>query len=121
MGDKKVIDDLEKSINNLKQQSDQIYALINKGDAKNAEKLAITEGSGYYQAYVESIKNAKAVYNDEMDDGIRFDEEISTRSSKAMITSTTICITSILTGVAICIYITKSLKDPIEEIEDSCK
>ncbi|GAA0865456.1 methyl-accepting chemotaxis protein [Paraclostridium tenue] len=116
-GNKKLIDDLENSIANLKQQNGQIYAFIDKGDNNGAQQLAITEGSGYYQAYVESVKNAKAIYEDEAARGIIFDKEIENTTSTAMITSTTICIASIVAGIFICIYITKSLKKPIEEIE----
>ncbi|MGL5755016.1 MAG: methyl-accepting chemotaxis protein [Paraclostridium sp.] len=117
LGDKKLIDDLESSISNLKQQNQQIYTFIDNGDTKSAQNLAITDGSGYYQAYVDSVKNAKAIYDDEAARGIRFDKEIEYTASKAMITSTTICISSIVIGVVICIYITKGLKEPIEEIE----
>lgn len=116
-GDKKLIDDLESSIANLKQQNQQIYTFIDSGDTKSAQNLATVEGSGYYQAYVESVKNAKAIYDDEAARGIRFDKEIEHTASKAMITSTIICIFSIVAGVVICVYITKGLKEPIEEIE----
>ena len=117
IGDKKLIDDIEKSIANLKQQNGQIYKFIDKGDNKSAEQLVITEGSGYYQVYVESVSNSRAIYEDEMSRGIRFDKEIENTTSTAMITYTIICVASILAGIFICMYIKKSLKKPIEEIE----
>ncbi|MDU7967111.1 MAG: methyl-accepting chemotaxis protein [Paeniclostridium sordellii] len=116
-GDKQLIDNLEAAIANLKQQNQLIYSFLDKGDVANAQKIAVTEGSGYYQAYVDSVNSAKAIYEDEAARGVRFDKEIENTASKAMITSTTMCILSILAGVVICIYITKSLKQPIEELE----
>ncbi|CEN21319.1 methyl-accepting chemotaxis sensory transducer [[Clostridium] sordellii] len=116
-GDKQLIDNLEADIANLKQQNQLIYSFLDKGDVANAQKIAITEGSGYYQAYVDSVNSAKAIYEDEAARGVRFDKEIENTASKSMITSTTMCILSILAGVVICIYITKSLKQPIEELE----
>ncbi|CEN79134.1 methyl-accepting chemotaxis protein [Paraclostridium sordellii] len=116
-GDKQLIDNLEADIANLKQQNQLIYSFLDKGDVANAQKIAITEGSGYYQAYVDSVNSAKAIYEDEAARGVRFDKEIENTASKSMITSTTMCILSILVGVVICIYITKSLKQPIEELE----
>lgn len=111
IGDKKLIDDIEKSIANLKQQNGQIYKFIDKGDNKSAEQLAITEGSWYYQAYVESVNNAKAIYEGEESKGIRFDKEIVNTTSAAMINFTIICVASIIAGIFICIYIKKSLKN----------
>ncbi|CEQ00658.1 methyl-accepting chemotaxis protein [Paraclostridium sordellii] len=116
-GDKQLIDNLEADIANLKQQNQLIYSFLDEGDVANAQKIAITEGSGYYQAYVDSVNSAKAIYEDEAARGVRFDKEIENTASKSMITSTTMCILSILAGVVICIYITKSLKQPIEELE----
>ncbi|MCR1849688.1 methyl-accepting chemotaxis protein [Paeniclostridium sordellii] len=116
-GDKQLINNLEADIANLKQQNQLIYSFLDKGDVANAQKIAITEGSGYYQAYVDSVNSAKAIYEDEVARGVRFDKEIENTASNSMITSTTMCIISILAGVVICIYITKSLKQPIEELE----
>ncbi|GAA0104901.1 methyl-accepting chemotaxis protein [Paraclostridium sordellii] len=116
-GDKQLIDNLEAAIANLKQQNQLIYSFLDKGDVANAQKIAVTEGSGYYQAYVDSVNSAKAIYEDEAARGVRFDKEIENTASKAMITSTTMCIVSILAGVVICVFITKSLKQPIEELE----
>ena len=116
-GDKQLINNLEADIANLKQQNQLIYSFLDKGDVANAQKIAITEGSGYYQAYVDSVNSAKAIYEDEAARGVRFDKEIENTASNSMITSTTMCIISILAGVVICIYITKSLKQPIEELE----
>ncbi len=117
LGDQSLIDDLENSIAELKQQNDLIYSLLDKGDVVNAEKLAITEGSGYYNAYVDSANKAKAIYEDEAARGVKFDKEIEARTSRAMFTSVIICIGSILIGIFVCISMTKKLKKPIEEIE----
>ncbi len=40
------------------------------------------EGSGYYQAYVESVNNVKAIYEGEESKGIRFDKEIEISVNK---------------------------------------
>ena len=119
LGDKKLVSNLEASIENLKKENDNIYSLIHQGKTQEAQQIAITDGSGYYNGYVACINNAKAVYEDEKARSVEFDKEIKERSSKAITSSVVISAVVILTGLGICIFITKKLQTPIKELESA--
>ncbi|WP_195336039.1 methyl-accepting chemotaxis protein [Paraclostridium bifermentans] len=119
LGDKKLVSDLEASIENLKKENNNIYSLLHQGKAQEAQQIAITDGSGYYNGYVASINAAKAVYEDEKARSVEFDKEIKERSSKAITSSVVISAVVILTGLGICIFITKKLQTPIKELESA--
>ncbi|MFL1468261.1 methyl-accepting chemotaxis protein [Paraclostridium bifermentans] len=119
LGDKKLVSDLEASIENLKKENNNIYSLLHQGKAQEAQQIAITDGSGYYNGYVASINAAKAVYEDEKARSVEFDKQIKERSSKAITSSVVISAVVILTGIGICIIITKKLQTPIKELESA--
>ncbi|WGX77026.1 HAMP domain-containing protein [Paraclostridium bifermentans] len=119
LGDKKLVSNLEASIENLKKENDNIYSLLHQGKVKEAQQIAITDGSGYYNGYVASINAAKAVYEDEKSRSVEFDKEIKERSSKAITSSVVISAVVILSGLGICIFITKKLQTPIKELESA--
>lgn len=119
LGDKKLVSNLEASIENLKKENNNIYSLLHQGKAQEAQQIAITDGSGYYNGYVASINAAKAVYEDEKARSVEFDKEIKERSSKAITSSVVISAVVILTGLGICIFITKKLQTPIKELESA--
>ena len=119
LGDKKLVSDLEASIENLKKENNNIYSLLHQGKAQEAQQIAITDGSGYYNGYVASINAAKAVYEDEKARSVDFDKQIKERSSKAITSSIVISAVVILSGLGICIFITKKLQTPIKELESA--
>ena len=119
LGDKTLVSDLEASIENLKKENNNIYSLLHQGKAQEAQQIAITDGSGYYNGYVASINAAKAVYEDEKARSVEFDKQIKERSSKAITSSVVISAVVILTGIGICIIITKKLQTPIKELESA--
>ena len=117
IGEKDLVNKLESSIANLKRENDNIYALLNQGKAQEAQQIAITEGSGYYNAYVECVNNAKEVYSDEKNDSVEIDKDIKKKSEVAIISSVMISIFVIVAGIVICIFITKRLSAPLKELE----
>ncbi|RDY23869.1 methyl-accepting chemotaxis protein [Romboutsia maritimum] len=117
MGDEKLIDNLESSIAELRQQNEKIYSLIEKKDYKAAQEMSVKKDGEYYKSYTKSEEEAKKLYEDAQDRGIKFNKEVQETSSKATFTSIVIGIVNIIAGVFICLFITKSLKQPIEEIE----
>ena len=48
--DKELIDNLESSIVELRQEYEKIYAFIEQGDYKTAQEMATSEDSEYYQS-----------------------------------------------------------------------
>ncbi|MCG4735175.1 hypothetical protein L0M92_16350, partial [Casaltella massiliensis] len=70
--------------------------LIHQGKAKEAEHIAVTSGSVYYNAYDTCINTAKAIYEDEKARSVEFNKEIKERSSKAIKSSVVISAVVIL-------------------------
>ncbi len=116
-GDEKLIDNIESSIVELRQEYEKIYAFIEQGDYKTAQEMGTSADSGYYKAYEKCVEDTTALYKDAETHGIEFNKQVQDTVSKARIFSTAISVFSIVVGVVICLYIIKSLKRPIEEIE----
>ena len=116
-GDEKLVGNIESSIVELRQQSEKIYALIEQGDYKTAKEMAIKEDAEYYQAYDKCKKNATALSEDAEVLGTKFDKGVQDTVSKAKFISEALCLFAIIAGIVICLYVTKRLKQPIEEIE----
>ncbi|OXX82496.1 hypothetical protein AVM15_18285 [Paraclostridium benzoelyticum] len=119
LGDKKLVEDLGTSLETLKRENGNLYSLIHQGKAKEAEHIAVTSGSVYYNAYDTCINTAKAIYENEKARSVEFNKEIKERSSKAIKSSVVISVVVILSGLGICIFITKKLQNPIKELESA--
>ena len=115
-GDQKLVENLHTSVDTLKQECDKVFALLEKGDYNNA--IEITKpNTAYFNAYNKCVDDSK-ILNDEAEaSGIKFNKGVQDTSSKATITAIVISILTIIIGVVVCIFITRSLKRPIEEIE----
>ncbi|HSQ89350.1 methyl-accepting chemotaxis protein, partial [Romboutsia sp.] len=115
--DEKLIDNLESSVVELRQEYEKIYAFIEQGDYKTAKEIAIREDLEYYQAYENCAENSISLSEDAKALGIKFDKGVSDSVSNARFISIGLSLFAIVAGVVIALYITKSLKKPIEEIE----
>uniref|UniRef100_UPI0005A9D9CB methyl-accepting chemotaxis protein n=1 Tax=Faecalimicrobium dakarense TaxID=1301100 RepID=UPI0005A9D9CB len=115
-GDPKFVDNLEQSVNALKQECDKVLALIEQGNYEKA--VEITEpNTPYFNAYDKCVDDAVS-FNQEVEaDAIKFNKGVSETSKRATFASIAISAFTVVSGVAICIFITKRLKQPIEEIE----
>jgi methyl-accepting chemotaxis protein len=117
LADEKLIDSIEGSIVELRQEYQEIYAFVEQGDYKTAQEMGTSGDSGYYKAYMQAVEDATTLYEDAEARGIEFNKQVQDTVSKARFISTTMNIFAIVVGVVICLYIIKSLKRPIEEIE----
>ncbi|RDY22454.1 methyl-accepting chemotaxis protein [Romboutsia maritimum] len=115
--DKNLIGNIESSISELRQEYEKVNGVIKQGDYNTAKEMVMKEDRGYYQAYSKCVENAEVLYENAETVGTKFDEGVSSSVSKAWIISLVLNILSIVSGIIICLYITKSLKQPIEEIE----
>ncbi|HSQ87261.1 methyl-accepting chemotaxis protein [Romboutsia sp.] len=115
--DKELIDNLKSSMVVLKQEYEKICGFIEQGDYETAHEMATSEDSKYYQTYDECDATAIKIYEEAQADGIKFDKGVSDTVSNASLISTVLSVFSIVAGAVIAVYITKSLKKPIEEIE----
>ncbi len=116
-GDEKLIDDIKSSIVELRQQSEKIYAFIEQGDYETAKEMAVRTDDEYYQAYDKCKKNAIALSEDVETHGIAFDKGVQDTVSKAKFISIALIVFATVAGLFICGYVTKKLRQPIDEIE----
>ncbi|WP_042273372.1 methyl-accepting chemotaxis protein [[Clostridium] dakarense] len=114
--EEKLINDLENEVGKLKQEYDKAFALAESGNYKGTLEM-VGENTVYRGIYDKCIEYAKTLNEHAEKDAIKFDKGIQDTVSKATIVSITISLFTIVAGIAICVYITKSLKNPIEEIE----
>ncbi|MGL5756084.1 MAG: methyl-accepting chemotaxis protein [Paraclostridium sp.] len=115
-GNADLINNLESSIANLKQQYEQVYVVMQQGNYKGAKDMTV-KATPYYDAYEKCVEDSIAVNDKSEEFGNQFNKDIIKASDSATIGSVVISTFTIIAGIVICLYITKSLKDPIEEIE----
>ncbi|WP_373598074.1 HAMP domain-containing methyl-accepting chemotaxis protein [Paraclostridium bifermentans] len=118
-GDKAFIENLKSDIQNLQNECNNVYNVLGtEGGAAKAAEIT-RENTPYYNAYNECV-DASVELNKVADDrGNDFHNQIQKTSSGAIVASVTLSLVAIAAGIAICIYITKSLKKPVEEIEEA--
>ncbi len=116
MTDKNLIDNFETSLENLRQQYMKIYGFIEKGDLKNAAELT-TKTSEYWAVYDKCAQNSVLLNEDAQARASQFDKDAQNTVSKSQVISIAVSSFTMLMGVVICLYVTKSLKKPIEEVE----
>ncbi len=115
--DKELIDNLESSIAELRQQYEKIYELREQGHNKTAEEMATNESSEYCQIYNKCEEISIDLSKEAQADGIEFEKKIQDTVSKVRLISTSLSLFAMIVGAIICVYITRSLRKPIEEIE----
>ena len=108
--DKELIDNLESSIANLRQQYEKIYELIEQGHNKTAEEMATNESSEYCQAYNKCEELSITISKEAQADGIEFDKKIQDTVSKVRFISTTLSVFAMIVGAVICRVYYKELK-----------
>ncbi|RDY22406.1 methyl-accepting chemotaxis protein, partial [Romboutsia maritimum] len=117
--DKSLIDTLDTSVSELREQFKSIYAIIESGGYKDAQDKANEHHSKLVQVYNKCAKDALNLYQDAEVKGIEFDKKVESTVKIVLYIAIGMGIASIVAALIICIYITKKLKDPIEEIEMS--
>ena len=119
-GDQKLVDNLEQSVQSLKQECDKVLELIGQGNYEKA--IEITEpNTPYFNAYDKCVDYAIS-FNEQVEaDAIKFNKGIKETSTRATFASIGVSIFTIISGIVICLYITKILKNPIEEIEEAAE
>ena len=117
----RLIDNLKSSIAELRQQYEKIYELIEQGDRKiaqkTAEEMATNPDSEYCQTYDKCEEISIALSKEAQADGIGFEKKIQDTVSNATFISQALSLFAMVVGAVISVYITRSLRKPIEEIE----
>ncbi|WP_270943094.1 methyl-accepting chemotaxis protein [Romboutsia lituseburensis] len=112
-----LVNNIENSINELKNQSMQIFALIESGKIKEASEIISSNNGQYVTVSSKSLKDTEKLY--EYTQGLIKEENtnLKVKAKKAWMISVTIGLVVIVSGIVMCIYIVKMLKNPIEELE----
>lgn len=114
-GDESQVDAMENTVNQLKQEVELTYSLLDKGDIAGAK--ANLNSETYKKIFYDSSKTSIALYDNSEADGQGFHKDIKSTITKAVVIAIILGVITIGIGIIIAIYITKSLKKPIEEIE----
>ena len=114
-GDESQVDAMENTVNKLKKEVELTYSLLDKGDIAGAK--ANLNSDSYKQVFYDSSKQSVALYDTAENSGDLFHKEINKTIKNVAIIAIILGLGSIAIGLLMALYITKSLKDPIKEIE----
>jgi len=109
------LDSIEEYEKQLKQEYEKIYNATQQPNFKGP--MTEIDLTGYAQVFTACTETAENLYKEAEKIGADFDKDVSASVKTSQIISTTLNVISIASGVIICIYITRSLKKPIEELE----
>uniref|UniRef100_UPI0022EB7447 methyl-accepting chemotaxis protein n=1 Tax=Romboutsia lituseburensis TaxID=1537 RepID=UPI0022EB7447 len=115
-GDQNLIKEFENSMQSLRSQCDNVYNLIAKGDRKTAQEIT-EKGGQYWAAYDKAVQDSVALYEDAEKTGVQFNDGVKKTVSTSSLIATAVSLTTMALGAVICIFVTKTLKSPIEELE----
>lgn len=108
---------LETSVGNFKQEYEKIKGVINNGNTKTINKLIVDEKSDYFLAYMDVAENAGTLYDNEIEKGILFKENVTKKVRKVWAICVVMSTCTIIGAIVIGIYITRKIRQPIEELE----
>ncbi|WP_434794325.1 hypothetical protein TPDSL_11950 [Terrisporobacter petrolearius] len=108
---------LEASVGNFKQEYEKIKGVINNGNTKTINKLIVDEKSDYFLAYMDVAENAGTLYDNEIEKGILFKENVTKKVRKVWAICVVMSTCTIIGAIVIGIYITRKIRQPIEELE----
>ncbi|MCR8746298.1 methyl-accepting chemotaxis protein [Romboutsia lituseburensis] len=115
LGNQKLINDVYNKVNILKQEYEKIYNIVEKENF-NAT-VADIDAVAYSEAFNKCIQDAININEQSEKNGLKFYEELQNSVSKSIITSTSLGVFATIIGIIIFMYITKTLREPIKEIE----
>ena len=110
------ISNLRSSMDNLKNEYEQVYAFLEKKDYKHAKEMT-AQNTKYWDIYSSCIDQSIKLNENAEKLGTQFNQSVKETSSTSRSISIALNIISVIIGMVICIYITRSLKKPIEELE----
>ncbi|CEP84196.1 methyl-accepting chemotaxis protein [Paraclostridium sordellii] len=109
------INNLEKYVVDLQQEYDKIYNATQQPGFKGP--MTQLDISGYAKVFKECNETAENLYKESKNISSNFDSGVAKAVKKSEFFSTVLNVISVLLGIIICMYVTKTLKKPVEEIE----
>ncbi|CEO21444.1 methyl-accepting chemotaxis protein [Paraclostridium sordellii] len=117
-GESTLVDELKNSIDNLRQQYEAVYPIMQQGNYKAAEDMT-AKGTAYYNAYDKCVEASIKVNDESEKYGIEFNQGVKHESNIASIAAILISVITIIIGIVICLYITRLLTEAVKEIEEA--
>ncbi|WP_434798879.1 methyl-accepting chemotaxis protein [Terrisporobacter vanillatitrophus] len=108
---------LETSIKNFQQEYENVHTVIENGNKETIENLIVNEKSNYYLAYLAVSDNATTLYETEIEEGNLFKDDVTKKVRKVWTICVVMSMCTIIGAILICIYITRKIRQPIEELE----
>ena len=115
--DTNLAQELETSIKNFQQEYDKVHIIIDKGNKEEIENSIVNENSDYFLAYLDVADNSEALYETEVEKGHLFKDYVSKNVKKVWIICVSMSACATIFTILLCIYITRKIKEPIEELE----
>ncbi|HSQ89281.1 methyl-accepting chemotaxis protein, partial [Romboutsia sp.] len=109
------LDNIESSVAQLRQEYEKMYKITQQENFSGM--LADIDMTGYNKAFANSTQNSVNLCVQAESRGIAFDKGVSDTVTNSMFVSIALSLFATVTGIIIATYITKSLRQPIEEIE----
>ena len=112
-----LIKEIENSVLKLKEEYEKINNVINQENIENLDDLVISENSTYYKAYSIITDNSMKLYEEAQNNGEQFIEVTKKKVKTIWITCVLLELSALILCIVICIYLTKKLRRPIEELD----
>ncbi|MGL6107880.1 methyl-accepting chemotaxis protein [Romboutsia sp.] len=112
-----LIDEIEDSVVELRNQYNRFHELMIKGDYENVKNETLNLEGSYFKVYDKSSKDSVTLYENAEKLSLEYDKKINNTVKSTWITSSIVSITTIILGIIAFVYLVKSIKKPIEEIE----
>ncbi|CEH33331.1 methyl-accepting chemotaxis protein [Romboutsia lituseburensis] len=114
--DTSTIDEFKNDMSSLRSQYEKVYSLVEQGKPDEAAQITV-KGSEWWAVYDKCAQDSISMYDEIEAKGTNFYNSIQGTLNKSKITTGIVNILNILLGIVICLYVTKNLKKPIEELE----
>lgn len=115
--DTALVQKLENSIENFKEQYNKVHIIVDKGSEDEVNDAIVNQNSSYYLAYIEIEDTSANLYKIEKNDGSIFKDDITKKIFRIKIMCIGLSVGAIILAILLCIYITRKIKGPIEELE----
>lgn len=115
--DSNVSNSLMKSVQNLKQETEKVYMLIESEDLESAKIMLSDENSSYMKVYSECASNSIKLYENVNEEGDEFVHSVENVVKRSNMIGNILTPLSLLMGILIAFRLTHIIKTPLDEIE----
>ncbi|HSQ89024.1 MCP four helix bundle domain-containing protein [Romboutsia sp.] len=114
--DRSKLSRLKSSVDELRQEYENVCTLIANGDIETVQAIATTSDSSYGKAYYKCVEDSTELYNLAEADGIKFNNDMKNTGVKALIVSIVLIVISVVVSLIVSTLITNNLARRIEAL-----